>query len=104
MAMQFLTALQHDLLEQSGISHGQAAKFLHVQEEKFHLNRRAISAAMSTASIATVEKSVPQTIGRSSFLGFEFPFIIFLQLGFASFFQGRIATFRTPSRREPKRS
>jgi hypothetical protein len=57
---------------------------------------------MSTASVAVLEKSVPQTIGRAVILFFSFTFSVFVEL--LRFRQGVIATFKQPSRREPKTS
>src|SRR5262245_29180544 len=51
---------------------------------------------MSTASVAVVEKSVPQTMGRSVLLFLPFICSVFVEM--ARLRQGVIATLRQPSR------
>ena len=65
-------------------------------------SRLAIAAAMSTASVAVAEKSVPQTIGRRVLLFFPFICSVFVEV--LRLRQGVIDTFKQPSRREPKTS
>ena len=65
-------------------------------------SRLAIAAAMSTASVAVAEKSIPQTIGRLVIL--FFPFICSVFVDVLRLRQGVIDTFKQPSRRDPKTS
>ena len=47
----------------------QSAELIQMQQEQTTFKRLAIAAAISTASTAVAEKTVQQTIGRSSFFG-----------------------------------